>query len=59
MYLIQPKSETAKQWIDENVQTEPWQWLGDSLAIDHHYIDTIATAIQEVGLIEEFNIVHA
>ena len=36
MYLITPKSDRAKEWVDENVGLEPWQWLGDSFAVDHH-----------------------
>jgi hypothetical protein len=37
---IAPVSEAARDWIDENVASEPWQWLGGALCIDHRYAAT-------------------
>jgi hypothetical protein len=34
---IAPVSEAARDWIDENVASEPWQWLGGALCVDHRY----------------------
>jgi hypothetical protein len=31
---IKPVSEAARTWVDENVLSEPWQWLGDALCVD-------------------------
>ncbi len=50
MYLIQPKTELARKWIDENVCSEPWQWLGNNLAVDHHFIENIVGGMREAGL---------
>lgn len=25
---ITPMTPAAREWLDENCQTEPWQWLG-------------------------------
>jgi len=58
MYLIEVKSEQARQWIDENVQTEPWQWLGNNLAVDHHFIQDLAYGMQEAGLTGEDVIIN-
>lgn len=33
--LIRPVTPAAKGWIEDNVETEPWQWLGDSFGCDH------------------------
>ena len=33
--LIRPVTAAAREWIDENVETEPWQWLGGALGVDH------------------------
>ncbi len=45
---IVPITEAALKWIDENVVSEPWQWLGGALCVDHRYagdlIDEIAAA---------------
>jgi len=43
---IKPVSEAAKQWVDQNVVSEPWQWLGGALCVDvrcaRHLVDEIA-----------------
>jgi hypothetical protein len=31
---IKPVSEAARMWVDENVVSEPWQWLGGALCVD-------------------------
>ena len=31
---IKPVSEAARTWVDENVVSEPWQWLGCALCVD-------------------------
>ena len=33
--LIAPLSEAARRWLDENVVSEPWQWLDGALCADH------------------------
>ncbi len=50
MYLIKPKTEAAKNWIDENVKTEPWQWLAGNLAVDHHFIEDLELGMLDAGL---------
>ena len=32
--LIKPVSEAAGACVDENVASEPWQWLGGALCVD-------------------------
>lgn len=43
---IKPVSEAARQWVDENVVSEPWQWLDSALCVDvrcaRHLVDEIA-----------------
>jgi hypothetical protein len=45
---IVPNSEAALKWIDENVASEPWQWLRGALCVDRRYArdptDEIAAA---------------
>ena len=31
---IKPVSEAARTWVDENVVSESWQWLGGALCVD-------------------------
>jgi hypothetical protein len=47
-------SEAARSWVDENVASEPWQWLGDALCVDiccaRNLIDEIAAEGFEISL---------
>jgi hypothetical protein len=45
--LFTPHDGDALDWLESNVQAEPWQWQGTSLAVDHHYAGAIAEAIAE------------
>jgi hypothetical protein len=51
---IKPVSEAARSWVDENVASEPWQWLGDALCVDiccaRNLIDEIAAEGFEISL---------
>ena len=31
---FKPVSEAARRWVDENIVSEPWQWLGGALCVD-------------------------
>lgn len=50
---IRPVSEAARQWLDENVVAEPWQWLGGALCVDprcaRDLIDEITAAGFEIS----------
>ncbi|GAI13109.1 unnamed protein product [marine sediment metagenome] len=49
IYLLKGLSEQAKAWIDKNIIHEPWQMLGDFIAVDHHYIENIVEGMKEEG----------
>ena len=50
---IRPASEAARQWLSENVVSEPWQWLDGALCVDprcaRDLIDEIAAAGFEIS----------
>jgi hypothetical protein len=48
--LFTPMSPEARDWFDENVQTEDWQWLGASLGVDRRYAADLLAGIGEAGL---------
>jgi hypothetical protein len=50
MVLITPVSYVGRQWIDENLQVEGWQWLGRSLAVDKRYAAPIVDGMIGDGL---------
>lgn len=35
IYQICPKTKKALKWMQENLQTDGWQWLGKTLCVDH------------------------
>lgn len=46
LYGITCKTKKAKQWIKDNLSTEGWQWMCNTLWIDIRYADDIITAIE-------------
>ena len=51
VFMIMPLSGVTKIWIDENLQTESWQWLGNNLVIEHRYIKDIVQGMINDGLV--------
>lgn len=45
-----PLSGRAHAWIAENVDAEPWQWLGGALAVDARMAFDLACGMGEGGL---------
>jgi hypothetical protein len=44
-----PLTPDAKQWTEENVQLESWQWLGATFVVDWRYGVPLAEGISEAG----------
>lgn len=47
---ITPQTDAGNEWIDENVQSEGWQWMGNSLCVDHRFADNLISGMQGHGL---------
>lgn len=46
------ESEAGRQWVEENVALEPWQWLGpDSFVVDHRYAGEVADGMMADGMV--------
>jgi hypothetical protein len=54
---ITPQSDAAKEWIDENVHTESWQWLGRALGVEARYAGDLLYGMQEAGLTSNVTVV--
>ena len=50
---ITPLSDACREWLEENVEIEPWQRFGTSIAIEPRYLDHLAEAMIEEGLVME------
>jgi hypothetical protein len=51
VWLFNPISERASEWVGEHVLTEPWQWLGQQFAVEHRYAPAIVEAMRGDGLV--------
>jgi len=49
VFLLEPLTETAKQWIEENVIGET-TWFGGSLCVEHRYAHNLAQGMIGDGL---------
>lgn len=47
---IKPISQAATDWLDENVESEGWQWLGRSLSIEHRLAEPVIEGMLDAGL---------
>jgi hypothetical protein len=48
-----PLSNRCREWLEENVDIEPWQRLGNAIAVEPRYVDQLAEAMIEEGLVIE------
>lgn len=60
MFMVEPITDTANQWVADNVQIEPWQWLGCRFSVDHHFIENLVEDMENDGLElgNDFNVIH-
>jgi len=45
-----PFSDRGREWVDENVETEGWQWLGNTFSVDHRYAPQLLHGFEGAGL---------
>ena len=44
-----PLSTPAQEWFADNVGSEPWQWMGPTLWVDHRPAQQLLDGIQAEG----------
>lgn len=52
-FVFTPITARAKQWVAENVQAEPYQWLGTSMVVETTYAWGLAQGMKDAGLVLE------
>jgi hypothetical protein len=50
LILFCPLSARAKEWVDENVQSDA-QWFGDALCVEPRYAFGLAEGMRAEGLV--------
>jgi len=54
LFLVWPLTEDARQWVNQHVQLEAWQWDGDAFAVDGTaYAADLAEGMEADGLTVE------
>jgi hypothetical protein len=48
--LLTPLTATAREWIDDNVEVEPWQRFGDVIAVEPRCVGELIAGAIEDGL---------
>ena len=46
-----PITQKAKDWVEENVTLESWQWLGNGFGVEHRYVDDLVRGMVEGDLV--------
>jgi len=49
VYMLRPLKRRVKSWIEENVEYEDYQMVGDAIAVEHRFIAPIIRAMMEEG----------
>jgi hypothetical protein len=47
--LFQPEGDFEYEWLMTSVESEPWQWMGRSLAVDYRMADNLIEGCQGAG----------
>ena len=47
---IRPLNEAACQWLQENVVSEPWQWVQGALCVEARFARDLIIEIEQAGL---------
>jgi hypothetical protein len=50
---ITPLSDRCRKWLEEKVEIEPWQRFGNAIAVEPRYVEQLAEAMIEEGLVME------
>lgn len=48
--MVEPVTQPAKQWVEDNVQLEGWQWMGPAFSCDPRMVDNLVAGIEADGL---------
>jgi hypothetical protein len=46
---IRPLNEAARCWLDENVVSEPWQWVQGALCVETRFARDLVLEIAQAG----------
>lgn len=58
VYYLTPKTDRARNWVNDNVRVSDWQRVGESMVIERRFVTDIVTAMIERGfkVYEDFDL---
>lgn len=48
--MVLVATEAASAWVEENVELEPWQWVGQAFAVEPRMLDQLLEGAVADGL---------
>jgi hypothetical protein len=48
--LLIPLTNAGREWLESNVNPEPWQWFGPGLAVEPRYLGALLNGALDDGL---------
>ncbi|MBV9587700.1 MAG: hypothetical protein JO213_22710 [Alphaproteobacteria bacterium] len=46
---VRPLNDAARQWLDENVVSEPWQWVEGALCVETRMARDLIQEVEAAG----------
>lgn len=51
VFAFCPLTQRANDWFHFNVASEPWQWFGNALVVEHRYAWGLAEGLTSEGFV--------
>ena len=51
--LLTPLTAEAREWFEQNIHSEGWQWFGGSLAAEPRYVADVVEGLNNAGFAVE------
>lgn len=48
--VITPLTASGREWLDEHIESESWQWYAGGLCVDHRYAANIVHGMRDDDL---------
>lgn len=49
--LLRPMTRAGAIWLLDNVNSEPWQWMGNAVAVAPRYVQPTIDGAEAAGLV--------
>ena len=49
LIIFQPENQEERDFLRNEVDSQPYQWLGNNLAVEHRFAQYLALGIQRFG----------